>query len=185
MKSRDCRIHGKRSEDCYSEYKYIRSDGSTAYYYVCRLCKKNSNELHRVNNPGKHKQYRQRWHQKNRDRMLMAQKKYREDHPELLERARKKTLELKTTVYNHYSNSNPHCMCPGCCVDNVRVLCLDHINGGGTKHRKEVSRSNASYWRWFIKNNFPDGYRILCHNCNHSYAVYGECLHDQVKFLYA
>jgi hypothetical protein len=29
-----------------------------------------------------------------------------------------------------------------------------------------------------IKNNFPDGFQVLCHNCNMSIGLYGYCPHQ-------
>ena len=33
--------------------------------------------------------------------------------------------------------------------------------------------------KWIIKNNFPKGFQILCHNCNSAKAVYGKCPHEK------
>lgn len=55
-------------------------------------------------------------------------------------------------------------VCVGCgCVD-VEVLQMDHIDGGGTKHIKEIGQ--GSFYLWLKKNNFPAGFRVLCANCN-------------------
>ena len=44
----------------------------------------------------------------------------------------------------------------------MRALSIDHLDGGGTAHRKIVGR-NIYYW--LIKNAFPKGYQVLCMNC--------------------
>ena len=54
--------------------------------------------------------------------------------------------------------------CELCGMDNIDVLDLDHIEGNGIKHLKE--RKLIPLSRWCIKNNFPEGYRVLCRNCN-------------------
>ena len=56
-------------------------------------------------------------------------------------------------------------------------LAIDHINGGGNKHRKELK--NDKLPGWLAKNNFPEGFRILCHNCNMALGFYGFCPHQK------
>lgn len=63
-----------------------------------------------------------------------------------------------------------------CCGENrYEFLAIDHLSGGGRNHRKEIG---AKIERWIIKNDFPEGFRILCHNCNQSLGLYGYCPHD-------
>jgi hypothetical protein len=56
-------------------------------------------------------------------------------------------------------------VCVGCPCDDIRVLEIDHIDGDGHKHRKEVV--GTQLYRWLRRNKFPSGYRVLCPNCNH------------------
>ncbi len=77
--------------------------------------------------------------------------------------------KLKITIFNHYGTK---CAC--CGEDNIEHLTIDHVNGGGNKHRKLINRP---FYRWLQKNNFPTGYRTLCMNCNYSYGCYRYCPH--------
>ena len=44
------------------------------------------------------------------------------------------------------------------------MLTLDHINNDGAEHRRRmVSKDIVLY---LIRNNFPEGFQILCYNCN-------------------
>jgi hypothetical protein len=54
--------------------------------------------------------------------------------------------------------------CKGCGNEDVRVLQIDHIDGGGTKHHKEVGLGRM--YKWLKKRGFPPGYQVLCANCN-------------------
>ncbi|KKN13487.1 hypothetical protein LCGC14_1005810 [marine sediment metagenome] len=74
----------------------------------------------------------------------------------------KRSRQRKIKVIDHYSNNKFEC--DWCNVKDMRVLSIDHINGGGNKHRKESHISDL-YW-WLIKNNYPKGFRVLCMNCN-------------------
>jgi hypothetical protein len=79
-------------------------------------------------------------------------------------------------VLNHYSNNNPKCKC--CGESNIDKLCIDHINGGGNLHRLSI-RSNLT--QWLYDNGFPEGFRVLCENCNKSLGLFGYCPHKNER----
>ena len=87
---------------------------------------------------------------------------------------------IKKQVFEHYGLK---CVC---CGENIyEFLTLDHIGGGGQKHRKEVlgdkSHTNVpSYHKWIVKNNFPPLFQILCFNCNITKGLYGKCPHKNI-----
>jgi hypothetical protein len=75
--------------------------------------------------------------------------------------SRKHIRNDQLKVIDHYSNGTMKCVC--CGENHIRFLTVDHINGGGRKHRESMTcRFNA----WLKKNGFPSGYQILCYNCN-------------------
>ncbi len=71
--------------------------------------------------------------------------------------------------------------CACCGEDRPEFLGIDHINGGGNKHRKEEGIHSLS--RWLRKNKYPEGFRVLCHNCNISIGSYGYCPHTGAKHI--
>ena len=75
----------------------------------------------------------------------------------------------KKKVFDHYGRK---CMC--CGFDDERVLTMDHINGGGGKHRREI---NGSIYGWLIRNGFPKGFKTLCRNCNSGKRELRICPH--------
>jgi hypothetical protein len=96
-----------------------------------------------------------------------------------------------------YGGEHPKCSCPGCQESRVEFLSIDHINGGGTKHRKELRNNQKRtkndikdcglydpgggvLFRWLRKNGYPPGYRVLCYNCNASRAN-GPCPIHEVQ----
>jgi len=79
---------------------------------------------------------------------------------------------IRQEVLDHYGNK---CVC--CGETTPEFLAIDHINGGGNKHRKEVGGSGPVMYRWLKKNNYPEGFQILCHNCNMAKGFYGACPH--------
>lgn len=86
-------------------------------------------------------------------------------------------IRKKIDVINHYSNGM---MCCDCCGENnIGFLTINHINGDGAKHRKKLGSSGTgvSFYKWLIKNNFPDGLNVLCWNCNSASGATGICPH--------
>jgi len=67
-----------------------------------------------------------------------------------------------------------------CCDEyEYEFLAIDHVEGGGNRHRKSIGvGAGTQFYRWLKKNNFPPGYRVLCHNCNSALGYYGKCPHE-------
>lgn len=82
-------------------------------------------------------------------------------------------------LLSHYSGGGvPHCAC--CGERHVEFLSLDHIDGGGSRHRAEVGSGNKFYL-WLIREGLPSGFRVLCMNCNFSLGRRGYCPHDSER----
>ena len=85
---------------------------------------------------------------------------------ELIEKAKKKAQEYKKLVFEHYGGIPPFCVC--CGELHNEFLSLDHINGRRCKDRRELKLAGASFYRWLVQHDYPEGYQILCMNCNHA-----------------
>ena len=77
---------------------------------------------------------------------------------------------LKKKVFAHYGNK---CIC--CGDSHWEFLTMDHVDGGGHKHRKEVVGSHL--YAWLKRNNFPPGFQLMCMNCNFAKGIFGKCPH--------
>ena len=118
------------------------------------------------------KEYRSRPEVRERDREYVKDYRSRPENkerrreyyskPENKERIRKKNIEKKLIVYNHYSDND--IMCKQCGMRDIDALSLDHIYDNGSHHRKKVNVGN--FYNWIIKNNFPPILQVLCMNCN-------------------
>lgn len=64
-----------------------------------------------------------------------------------------------------------------CCGERESVfLTLEHVGGGGGRHRKKFG-GNYGVLRELKKRGWPQkGFALLCHNCNHGERV-GGCPH--------
>jgi len=99
--------------------------------------------------------------------------KYREtiratDNQEKKERRR----ICKQRAIEHYDS---RCAC--CGETKIEFLTIDHINGGGKRHKKTFNGRTIS--EWLCDNNFPDGFRLLCMNCNFAFGQFGYCPHNR------
>jgi hypothetical protein len=92
---------------------------------------------------------------------------------ECLERRRTAWKARKVEVFSHYGGSS--CSC--CGENNIEFLSIDHINGDGRKHRKELGSSGTAIYSWLKTQKYPIGYRVLCMNCNCAMGWYGKCPH--------
>lgn len=110
-----------------------------------------------------HKESVVNWRKKNPEKAKAIYKRYRD--------------KIRVEVIGHYGGK---CVC--CGEDRIEFLNIDHINGGGNAHRKKVMGFNAAGWpfyRWLRKNNYPEGFQVLCWNCNMAKAHFGICPHQR------
>jgi hypothetical protein len=75
----------------------------------------------------------------------------------------------------HYGGNPPKCAC--CSEVHIEFLTIDH----NKMKPDEKYRSGDNLYGWLIKNNFPEGFRVLCLNCNHHIGHYGWCPHEREK----
>lgn len=101
-----------------------------------------------------------------------SMQKYQKNHPEVFANAYKKWASgkdgyahllkkhrnLRLEVLTHYGARCNHCGCR-----DIDVLCIDHVNHDGWKHRRTMQ---GSIYQWLKTNIYPDGFQVLCHNCN-------------------
>ena len=76
----------------------------------------------------------------------------------------------KIRCLEHYGNK---CAC--CGIQQYEFMTIDHMNGSGRKHREQIKGKYDSIWGFLRRNGFPEGYRILCFNCNSARGAFGYC----------
>jgi hypothetical protein len=94
-------------------------------------------------------------------------------------------------LLHHYSklHSNSDVPCCRCCGEmQIDFLALDHIIGKkqmdsvpelvAIGYSSKIRQSKLPYW--ITDNNFPEGFQILCHNCNFAkgHSKDGKCPHE-------
>jgi len=138
-------------------------DGHDCY---CRTCKSEIDKKYRKNNKEKvknkaHEKYvRNMEHIKNKSSLYAKSNRNKNNAS-----STKSRLKLKTKVFVHYCGGKIQCKCG---VNDLYLLTIDHINGGGNEHRKQIGRKTGyNFYRWLKNNNYPDGFQVLCFNCQY------------------
>lgn len=172
---RICKKHGPQPLDTgFRKYVAYNYKGRDIYTYRCLLCQ---GERSKGRYSEEKKQATYQWRKDHPEDLAKIQKRCYEKHGEAYKKQMKQRREaLRLRVLQHYSSETPSCAC--CQEKNIEFLCLDHINNDGAEHRKELKKKTEGYWSWVERNGYPPGYRVLCHNCNHTYAVFGNCPHQ-------
>lgn len=110
-----------------------------------------------------HKRKNQEYHQIHRVGILARQKEYREKNREklrMMQRLYGRELRLKVLTKLGLK-------CVRCGFSDIRVLEIDHINGGGTSERRTVFCYTILRRIWKgTDEEVKNKYQILCANCN-------------------
>jgi len=89
-------------------------------------------------------------------------RRYKKKYPEKVKKYKKRSYaKLRFEILTHYSEGT--LKCKSCQDSHIEFLEIDHINGGGNKHKEEIK---TLFYVWLKRNNFPEGYQVLCSNCN-------------------
>ena len=129
-------------------------------HWICRDCKR-TNE-------------RNYYYHINKRKSNLLSRRYYENHKEEIKalakyRGHRRNQTLRLAAIKKYGGK---CIC--CGERQIEFLAIDHTNGGGSKHRKAIKKSIYLYLH---QENYPEGFRILCHNCNSARGYYGYCPH--------
>jgi hypothetical protein len=100
--------------------------------------------------------------------------------PKLREHARKRHLARKLAALRRYGEA---CVC--CGERDYRFLTLDHSDGDGAEHRRQLLGSSRAGGAPFLvaleRLDWPDvtGLRTLCANCHMAHDLWGSCPHHE------
>jgi len=108
------------------------------------------------------------------DRRRVQQKWY---HNTKNERKNHKKQYIERVKLEVYSNYSPTLSCKCCGESEYEFLTIDHMNG----RTKEDDHGGWNLVNWIKRNNFPNGFQILCFNCNsgkEKHNMNGICPHE-------
>jgi len=97
-----------------------------------------------------------------REQGIARSKKWQQNHrKQALAHGKKSREKVKREVISHYSQDKS--CCQKCGLNDMRALTIDHIEGGGNRHKKEIKKTYIYYW--LREHNYPIGYQVLCMSC--------------------
>lgn len=123
----------------------------------------------------------QKYYNTHKTARVAAMKAWAKANPEKYAQAHKsRALQLKSDAISAYGK-----ICACCGESNLFFLCLDHVNGGGLKHRQELrARGSGQFYGYLKKHNYPSDppLRVLCYNCNQGRQINGGiCPHKESR----
>jgi hypothetical protein len=100
----------------------------------------------------------------NKDKIIKHTREYGASHKkERAKTVRERLNRVKAEVLTRYGNNKLACL--NCGLTDIRALSIDHVNGGGSKHRKASSLFGVKMYAWLKANHYPTGYQTLCMSC--------------------
>lgn len=116
------------------------------------------------------------YYHRNKGKIAVRQAaRYALTRTERLMRDKENRQKLRDNVFAHYGG-----YCCACCGETTpEFLSIDHVNGRGNQHRRQVG-SGGTFYNWLRRNNFPPGFRVLCFNCNCAMGFFGQCPHQKL-----
>jgi hypothetical protein len=114
---------------------------------------------------------------------VKTRQKIHNQKPESIAKAKNTRDNNRLKILQYYSKNLSHSVIPccNCCGENSEIdfLAIDHIAG-----RKQMDSESelvklgyeskfkvGKLQKFILDNNFPKGFQILCHNCNHAKSV--------------
>jgi hypothetical protein len=142
-----------------------RKDG---FHSTCKPCKKCLDVKYQKNHKDIIKVRRHEYYVGNKEEITKKTTAYIAANPKRHNAyGVKAKRKLKKKVCSQYCSGEVKCKY--CSVDDMRLLTIDHIAGGGNKHRQAIGVKTAgdAFYRWLKRNGFPKGYQVLCWNCQY------------------
>jgi len=174
------------------EYKSTEQERTRAkaYYHAHKEERKAYNHAYYAKNKQRYQANNKAWRQKHKERIDAYGKAYRQSHIEEI-RAMKRSyaqahrpqhlawrkafrIRIKEQAFQAYGGA----ICACCKETHSEFLSIDHIAGGGNKHRQQVKGLN--FYHWLRLQGYPSGFRVLCMNCNFASGHFGSCPHGNL-----
>lgn len=145
-----------------------KSDGLAT---ECKVCKKQLDKEYRERHKDKIKVTKHQYYLDNKEETMKRTSLYaKENKSKHNTWGTKAKNKLKSEVFSVYSCGDPKCK--NCDESEIGVLTIDHVAGNGADHRNELFGSNVSgcgykMYQWLKRNNYPEGFQVLCFNCQY------------------
>jgi 5-methylcytosine-specific restriction endonuclease McrA len=100
----------------------------------------------------------------NKDRISSTLSAYKTKHKEkILTQTKRSHQYYRDLVFSHYGKACNIC-------GSTNNLSLDHKDGTGAQHRKELfghkNAAGSNFYHWVVTNSYPENLQTLCTTCN-------------------
>jgi hypothetical protein len=147
---------------------------------VCNECMDRAAVEWQQQNRNRLLKWRKSYYEANREKQIEAAKVWNANNPEGFKRSTKKQYhrlrEEAMAAYGGY-------VCACCGEDEPIFMTIDHVENDQCERAKEFGRSHTGLflYTWLKKNGYPQGFQVLCHNCNQGKRLNGGVCPHQVN----
>lgn len=141
------------------------SRNKSGLHTTCKVCKKRLDQEYQQKNFQKIKEKKHAYYLKNKKRIVAKTTAFILKNPDKRSQyGAAARLNYKIQAFQAYSDGVIKCV--NCEKSDLELLTLDHISGGGNKHRQanKIGAGGDTY-RFLKKNAYPPGFQVLCWNC--------------------
>ena len=142
--------------------------------------KRESDKAYRKAHKGQERylSYGRAWKERNKEKVRENARLYAQQNKTKVHAYGKQYRKsLKVQAFQAYGGAN--CAC--CGENHIEFLSIDHMNGGGNEHRRQIGLKAAHPYKWLKDHNYPSGFRVLCMNCNFALGAFGYCPHGKLE----
>jgi len=133
--------------------------------------------------------YMREYNRKNREKVCAAKRKAHHENrknPDWVKSEQKRGREYWQQLRHEAIMAYGGYECACCGETEEMFLSLDHVHNDGASHRREIGAGigngkggSSRTLKWLKDNSYPDGFQVLCMNCNHGKARNnGICPHQ-------
>ena len=146
---------------------------------ICKKCSYEKDKIWRQNNRDSCNQSQKIWRQNNRDRCNQSSKIWQQNNRDRHNQLQRESYHrLVNDVIDSYGGK---CAC--CGETRKEFLSIDHKNGNGNKQKREIGVGDSGgLYYWLKRNNYPEGFQVLCFNCNLGKRNFSVCPHHKEVF---
>jgi len=148
--------------------RWIKEDASDGAKYMRNWGETEAGKAYKL----RQREYSKKWRRENREKFLETQQKCYQ--------------KARFEVLSYYSKGEPKCAC--CGERGIEFLTIDHIDGNGSEHRRQIDPERKiggnGFVYWLKKNNYPEGFQVLCANCNFAKRQNKHCPHQSKEPIF-
>ena len=131
---------------------------------------------YREKDPERQRRRMREWRAANREKAREQSREWRnrklakaspEEEERIRQAERDKTKRNQDRVRREVFDAYGGFVCACCGETEPKFLSIDHINNNGAEQRRnrDYGSSGTAFYLWLRKNAFPEGYQVLCMNC--------------------